>query len=196
MLLRAMVIACAAWLPLVAACQSLQPTSAPAVASRDSVRADLLNQQGLSLLEENRLADAENALRAAIEADSFFGPAFCNLGVCLLKQEKYYDAAWNLRHAAQLMPRASAPRMNLGLLYGAVGRYGPAEAELTEALARDPGDVVIVGQLARIHIQQDKRTSQTVAWLEQVAAEHDEPAWREWARFEITRTSSASGGVR
>lgn len=197
MSLRAVFAASGAWLVWTCCgCQLAPRAAAPTAALRDPSEADRLNQQALMLLDAERFAEAEPLLRAAVAADPYFGPAHCNLGVCLLRQERFYDAAWELRHAAQLMPRASAPRLNLGLLYEAVGRFGDAEAELAAALDRAPGDVVVAGQLARLHIRQAKHTPQTQAWLEQVVLEHADAAWRRWAQAELVdaQHSSPDGG--
>ena len=170
-------------------CRSAQPRTTNVAPARDSIAAAAKNELGLERIEQEDFAGAERVLREAIAADQFYGPAYSNLGVCLLSQERYYDAAWQFRHAAQLMPRASAPRMNLGLLYEAVGRFGPAESELSAALTRAPADVTIMGHLARLNIRQNKPAELTYEWLEQVATEHADANWREWAQLELSRAS-------
>lgn len=155
---------------------------------RDSLAAQQLNEQGLALAQEGRLEAAEENLRAALDADPYFGPAHSNLGVVLLQQGRFYDAGWELRYASQLMPKAAAPRANLGLLYEQVGRYGAAEEELRRALAVAPDDIEIIGHLARVHLRQGKRTDETLGWLEAVAADENE-TWRTWAQRLLSRAS-------
>lgn len=158
---------------------------------RDREQAEARNAEGLARIAQGDFAGAEASFRAALQADPYLGPAHCNLGVALLQQpNKLYEAGWELRYACRLMPRASQPRANLGILYEAVGKYGAAEEELRAALRLAPDDVEIVGHLARIHIRQDKRTPDTVAWLELIASQDDDDAWRGWARGELIRTGN------
>jgi Flp pilus assembly protein TadD len=152
---------------------------------RDPVAAQRFNDQGLALLEQGQLADATAALRQATVADPFWGPAQNNLGVALLRAGQYFDAAWTLQNAAALMPKAAAPRANLGLLYESVGRYGPSEESLQAALKLAPDDVEIIGYLARLRVRQGRYSPDTVAWLQTVSTQDDDPAWRNWAREKL-----------
>ncbi len=161
---------------------------------RDRLAAQRWNDEALELLANERFEDAEKLLRRSLTADAFFGPAHCNLGVCLLELGKYYDAGWHLNYAAKLMPRASQPRVNLGVLYEKVGKYDESEQLLRAALERAPDHIEIIGQLARVHLRQDKCTSETLAWLQQVAAQDDDPAWRDWARRAITFQQNRTKG--
>jgi Flp pilus assembly protein TadD len=166
---------------------------APSV--RDSCAARQLNEQGLALIEHGDLAGAEEAFRGAIARDLYFGPAHANLGVVLLQQgAQPFEAGWALRHAAQLMPKASAPRANLGLLFEAVGLYGRAEDQLRAALRLSPDDVEVIGHLARVHVRQSKRTPETLAWLEAVATQDDDAAWHNWAARQLTHQGSENLG--
>ena len=85
------------------------------------------------------------------------------------------------------MPYASQPHANLGVLFEAVGRSGDAESELRAALRLAPDDIEVVGHLARIHVQQSKRTAETIGWLESIAAHDDNDEWRRWAQGQLAR---------
>ena len=180
---------CAALLLCLSGCASR--TAQPVRAQRDRERGERLNAQGLAHVEEGRFAEAEKSFRAALRADPYLGPAHCNLGVVLLELGKFYEAGWELRHACQLMPRASQPRANLGVLYAGVGRNGPAEEHLRDALRLNPDDIQVIGHLARLHVRQDKRTPETLAWLNQIAEQDDDPAWRRWAGEQLIRTRNS-----
>jgi len=154
-------------------------------APRDREAAERCNAEGLTLIEQERFAEAAEKFAQAAEADPFLGPAHANRGVALLKLGRWYDAAVELRWACQLMPRASQPRANLGVLFERSGQYDLAEERLREALRLNPDDFEITGHLARIHVRQGIRTDETVAWLQMLATRDDDPAWRKWAGQEL-----------
>ncbi len=158
------------------------------VPPRDRALAERLNEEGLTLVSEGCCAEAISKFRSAVEADLYFGPGHCNLGVTLLQQgTSFYEAACELRDACRLMPKAGQPRANLGILYELVGRYGEAEEHLRAALRFSPDDIEIIGHLARVHVRQNKRTEETLAWLQTIATQDDKPAWRSWAGEQLTR---------
>ena len=152
---------------------------------RDPLAAARFNEQGLTLLKAGRLAEAASALRKSLEADHFHGPAYNNLGIVLLRQGDYWSAGWNLRHAVQLMPKAAAPRANLGVLFEKAGQWTASEEHLREALKLAPGDVEIIGHLARLHGRQDRCTPETLTWLQTVSTQDSNPAWQRWARQQL-----------
>lgn len=136
---------------------------------------------------DSRVKKAEERFRQALGVDPFYGPAYTNLGVTLLLQSRHLESAQASRAACQLMPRAASPRHNLGILFDACGRYGPAERELRHALELNPDDIEIIGHLARVRVRQGQRDEELQGWLETVAANDDHPAWRDWAALELTR---------
>lgn len=183
-------VSCAAGVGL---CLSLLGCAAPgggglrAPAARDPYAAGRFNAEGLALVDQGDCPLAESKFRAALQSDPFYGPAHCNLGVSLLEQGKFYEAGWALQFACKLMPKAAQPRANLGILYEAVGRYAEAESELRAALELSPEDIEVIGQLARVHVRQNKHTEQTRDWLQAVASQDDDPTWRGWAREQLIR---------
>lgn len=162
--------------------------------ARDRAAALRLNDEGLTLARDGNLDDAERALRRAIEADPWCGPAYSNLGVVLMQQGQYYDAGWALTHASQLMPKAAQPRMNLGVLYETAGKYGDAEEQLRSALTLTPGDLEIVGHLARLRVRQNDYSSETLAWLESIAVGDNDSDWRDWAGHQLILARSKQLG--
>jgi Flp pilus assembly protein TadD len=172
----------------------LQPRLSPQ-RGPDRAQAEHYNTLGLQHLGEKQWSQAEAAFRSALEADPYYGAAHSNLGVALLQQGKPYDAVWELRYACRLLPKASEPRVNLGLLFERAGRYPEAERELRDALALAPEDLKVIGQLARVQVRQGKQTEETLVWLQTVATQDDNPQWRTWARRELARASKRDSEV-
>lgn len=172
-------------------CVTPQPAAAPPL--RDREAAERWNSSGLTRIEQQKPEDAEADFRRAVAADPFCGVAHCNLGLSLIQQNKNpFEAAWCFRHAIQLMPKSVAPRMGLALIYEKAGQLEPAESALREALALDPDDIEIVGRLARVHVRQNKLTPETRTWLETVALNDADPAWRDWAARSLALTADNS----
>ena len=170
-------------LGVVLLCGCAQRSSAPAASPpRDRARAEELRAQAITHIQQREWESAEQRLREALQADPFDGPSHANLGVVLWKRGKFFDAGWELRFACQLMPKAAQPRHNLGLLFEAAGRSELAEEQFRSALACDPGDVEIIGHLARIRVRQNKVDDETLALLHSVAADDDDSVWRTWAQ--------------
>lgn len=148
----------------------------------DRTRAEVANARGLAQIEAGDLAAATESFRAALESDGFYGPAHSNLGIVLMQAGQPFDAAWHLRYACQLMPKASQPRANLGILYELVGKYGAAEEQLRSALVLSPDDIEVIGHLARVHVRQHKWTDETSCWFETLATRDDDAVWRSWGQ--------------
>lgn len=157
----------------------------PSVA-RDPYRAGRLNAEGLSLAGQGCFAEAESVFRDAIGADAFCGQAHCNLGLVLLEQKRFYEAATQLEFACRLMPKASQPRHNLGVLYEKVGRFELAEEELRQALRLAPDDIEIIGHLARVNIRTGSQSGEVREWLQILALRDDDAAWNGWARRQLS----------
>jgi Tfp pilus assembly protein PilF len=181
---------CLFWLAgagmLVAALGCANAERAPLRTSRNREAAERLNEQGLQFIASREFDQAERCFRQAVECDPFCGTAHCNLGITLMQQAREpFGAAWCFRHASQLMPNAVPPRVALGQLFEKAGQYGPAEQALRDALRLSPDEIDVIGHLARIHIRQSKFTEETRSWLEIVAMQDSNEAWRGWARQQL-----------
>lgn len=91
------------------------------------------------------------------------------------------------------MPRASQPQLNVALPFGAAGRYGPAEEELRGVPRLAPDDVESIGARTRTRVRSGDLSSETRAWPETLAFSADDLVWREWAREQLARGTSADG---
>lgn len=174
-------------------CRSTSPAHSPYSTHadppvRDSLASQHANQEGLRHIENGDDTAAEKAFRDALGCDITNAAAHNNLGLLLLRQQRWYEASWEFAYAAKLQPQASAPRGNLGLVFEAVGQYDRAIAEYEEALKVDADNLQVMGHLARTLVkvdrpQEHKRLKELLGALVVKA----EPDWSDWARQQLIR---------
>ena len=179
-------LACLLALILVtSACtRSLGPYTPPTEAGRDSLKAQRLTQQAA---KESDPAKAEALLREALTADLYHGPAHNNLGVILLARGDLYSAASEFEWAKKLMPGHPDPRMNLALTMEKAGRTEEALTAYASALEVYEGHIPTVQAMTRLRLKSGKPDDSIKAMLEEIALRGESPAWREWARGQLTR---------
>ena len=159
---------------------------------RDTEAARAETGRGRALLDIGDPAAAEQALKAACQADLFYGPAHNNLGVAYYRQKKHYLAAWEFQYAARLMPGKPEPKNNLGMVMEAVGRLEDADDRYAEALAMEPDNAQFIGNLARCRIRRGQRTPETRQLLQDLILKDTRPEWIDWARMELTKLPPAA----
>ena len=140
----------------------------------------------MKLLNDDQAEEAEKTLKAALSADLFFGPAHNNLGTLYHRQEQYYQAAWEFQYAVRLMPGKAEPKNNLGMVFEAVGRLDESAKWYEEALAIEPDNVEITGNLARVMIQTDRRSNKIRKLLSDIVMKDHRSEWVAWAREQLT----------
>ena len=86
----------------------------------------------ISLIEANRLAEAEKNLREAISYDAGLPQAHYQLGRVLEMQGEHEAAAQSLKQAAELDPAYPEPHYLLGRIYQRIGEHALAQAEITK----------------------------------------------------------------
>ena len=191
MRLRIIIVALAVGLGLLGSCRR-QDTRAPDYQTlaqdpnRDTERARRENARALGAMEKDDLDGAEMALKAALAADLFYGPAHNNLGVLYHRQNKHYLAAWEFQYAARLMPHSPEPRNNLGMVYESVGRLQEAERWYDTALSLQPDNPVLLGNLARLRVRAGRTDERTHQLLEDLALKDTRPEWARWARDRLS----------
>jgi Tfp pilus assembly protein PilF len=104
-------------------------------------RADARVQLGSFLAQQGNGPSAESQLRAALEIDSMFLPAYVNLADLYRMQERDADGERLLRAGLALAPRSAALRHALGLTLVRMRRLAEAVNELGRAATLDPADV-------------------------------------------------------
>lgn len=107
------------------------------------------------------------------------GAAWNNLGVLLIEEGRYMDAARALQQAAARSPADPRPHDNLGLIYHLTGYDEQALRHYTDALEVDPnylnalrGGVLAASRLSRA-------TEQTRDWAERGMLIETDPRWRD-----------------
>ena len=153
--------------------------------NRDTESARRQTAQAKALMEEGDYAQAESVLRAALEADLFYGPAHNNLGAAYYRQKKLYLAAWEFQYAANLMPNRPQPKNNLGMVLEDVGRTEEAQENYAAAMSLEPDNAEFIGNLARCRIRGGQRTPETRDLLQQLLLKDTRPQWVQWARREL-----------
>jgi len=92
---------------------------------------EALYSLGITLLQENRVADAANALERAKQLRPGFWGAYFYLGKARLQMNQAAQAVPLLQRAAELNPRASVLFYELGRALKATGRTAEAEQAMT-----------------------------------------------------------------
>ncbi len=149
---------------------------------RDTETARAETARAVRLIDAGKLAEAEEALKAALAADLFHGPAHNNLGIVYFRQRRFYPASCEFDHAARLMPHTPEPLNNLGLVFETVGKLDQAVARYDQALALRPNHPDLIGNLARARVQAGMKDARTRALLEGVVLKDTRPDWVDWAR--------------
>lgn len=108
---------------------------------RDAASRNLAEEQaltGLSLLQENRVDEAEAAYRSAIEADSVSSFAWDGLGLVLQRRRQRSDARTAFERAVQINPSNATAWVHLGLAYELLENPPAALNAYRQALAITP----------------------------------------------------------
>jgi tetratricopeptide (TPR) repeat protein len=193
---RGVVLACVA--ALLLGCQS--PAARPpggyqTVSPEPNRDADLArreNARAVALMDEGKFADAEAALKSALDADVMCGPAHNNLGKIYFRQGKLYLAAWEFQYAMKLMPNQPEPPNNLGLVFEAAGKLDEAADSYGKAAAIEPENVDVLGNLARARYRRGDRDPELRALLGRLVLRETRPDWLAWERSVLSRLEAGA----
>jgi Flp pilus assembly protein TadD len=104
------------------------------------------------------------------------------MGVVQMRLSHPVEAAAAFERAADLMPRAPAPRDNLGLIFESAGRFDDAVRCYDAAAALAPGDPEFSGNAARARVRRGDQTDELRQMLTRIAASDPRPEWSSWAQ--------------
>jgi tetratricopeptide (TPR) repeat protein len=90
------------------------------------------------LLQQERLVEAETALREALAIKSDYAQALCNLAAVLGKQERLEEAAACCRKAIEIEPNHAEAHNNLGFILQKQGYLQESEVHFRKAVALRP----------------------------------------------------------
>jgi len=96
------------------------------------------NNLGYLLLQQERLVEAETALREALAIKSDYAQALCNLAAVLGKQERLEEAAACCRKAIEIEPNHAEAHNNLGFILQKQGYLQESEVHFRKAVALRP----------------------------------------------------------
>ncbi len=158
---------------------------------RNTAAARRQNQEGLARLAADDLEGAEKAFARALTADVEFGPAHNNLGKIHYRRGDWYQAAWEFEFARKLLPDNPEPCNNLGLVREVQGRLDMAVDHYRQAVDLAPDNIHYAANLARALHKRGDRTGELHGLLRQIIEQDDRPAWRAWARRQLTAIGQA-----
>jgi tetratricopeptide (TPR) repeat protein len=119
-----------------------------------------------------------------------FGPAWTNLGVLMMNDEQYLQAAEAFGTAAELDASDPRPLYNLGLLYDRRGYLREARGYYERALERDDNFLPALRGVIRADALLNEGSVQTLRWLERALMLEQDRKWQEWMRLQKARIES------
>jgi len=137
-----------------------------------------------------RTEDPERAMRGYQEAVITYGElpaAWNNLGVLLMDEERYAEAAEAFDTAARLRPTDPRPKYNLGLVFDRRGYLEEAKSHYEEALRRDANFLSALRATVRIDARLNQGSRVTLAHIRKALLLEQDPRWVEWLRMQRIR---------
>jgi Tfp pilus assembly protein PilF len=126
-------------------------------------------------LQEDKLADAEKHLKAAVAQSPDDAYNLSTLGYLKFRQEKYDDALDVLSRAAQIDPQNPEIQNYLGVTMSHKGLRQQAEAALRKAIQIKPDYAPAHNNLAVIYLNQDPPSPLLARWHYQKALDAGQP---------------------
>lgn len=126
-------------------------------------------------LQEDKLAEAEKHITAAVAQSPDDAYNLCTLGFLKFRQEKYDDALNALSRAAQLDPNNPEIQNYLGVTLGHKGLRTQGEAALRKAIQLNPNYAPAHNNLAVIYLSQEPPLPQLARWHYQKALDAGQP---------------------
>ena len=114
------------------------------------------NELGVLYTDMNRLKDAEEQFKKALQLDSNFGHAYSGMGFVYMRTQRPEEAEKYYMKALELDPEDGPTHYNLGDLYLITGRFDLSEKHLKQALLNNRQNPFIYEVLGRLYTETKK----------------------------------------
>ncbi|GEM_PF-1949720 len=151
-------------------------------------KATALVKEGLAAKEPK---DEKAAYQKAVQLDPYNALAHNNLGICLLNEKQYYQAAQEFDSAMKLAPQAAEPQFNLAVLYETVGKLDQASEHYSRALELDSQSAKYRVCLARTYLKRGTDRWKTKQLLEEAMEREVDPKVIAWIHDAQDRLKSS-----
>jgi len=162
----------------------------PGVVEEDTRR--LVQAQAISA-DAAKTKDPEKAKRLYTEAVSIYRQlpaAWNNLGVLLMNDQQYLQAAEAFATASDLSPSDPRPLYNIGLLWDTRGYLRDARAFYLRSLNRDASYLPAIRGAVRADTLLNEGSDRTLSLLERGLMLETDPDWQKWMRLQKIRIES------
>jgi superkiller protein 3 len=129
--------------------------------------------QGITLVEQTQLKEAESSFRKALELDPNYAEARVNLGLVYHQEGKPDQAINELNQAIRINPNLVEAHFNLGVLQQAKGQLDLAIASYTTATRLDPNNAAAFYNLGVALRSKGRETEATIAYKEAIRLNPD-----------------------
>lgn len=125
---------------------------------------------GLALIEMDRTTEAFVPLTQALNLEPDNLDIKLELGIALTDVGRYTEAIKQLRSVLKQDPQQAEAWIYLGRAFAGKGLYSEAERFLSHAQERNPANVGLMFELARVYNQWQGKRAELAQWLKRAAA--------------------------
>jgi len=145
------------------------------ILQRDPANALALANLAAIELQENKLADADTHITAALAKNPDDAYTLSTFGYLKFRQEKFDEALDALSRAAKLEPANPQIQNYLGVTLSHKGLHAQAETALRKAIQLDPGYGAAHNNLAVVYLGEKPPAAQLARWHYQKALDLGQP---------------------
>lgn len=162
----------------------------PALAQDEARRLEAARSLAADAQHAKDPEKAASLYKQAVAQYREFPQAWTNLGVLMMHQDQYLQAAEAFSTAADLDATDPRPLYNLGLLYDRRGYMREARGYYERAIERDENFLPALRGVIRADSLLNEGSMQTLRWIERALMLEQEPKWEEWMRLQKARIES------
>lgn len=162
----------------------------PGVAEDEARRLGVARELAAEAQRTKDPSRAAELYKSAVREYREFPSAWTNLGVLMMNDQQYMQAAEAFSTAAELDATDPRPLYNLGLLYDRRGYLREARGYYEKALDRDDNFLPALRGVIRADSLLSEGTAQTLRWLERALMLERDRKWQEWMRLQKARIES------